>query len=683
MPGRIAAFTIVVAVQVSLLMALATFLSGLELGSLRDTALETIWLAFALGILWPFLFSVSRWVKPWLFPILFLLLAGTAVETVGSVFRGISIDGFGTALVVAAALTVGSTLATVIFSINDDGEYDRYVTRALERDNDRRIVTNRPATIFLEIDGLAEPILREAMAAGYAPTLRRWLDSGSHRLVEWEPDLSSQTSASQAGILLGSNEDIPAFRWFDKAAGRVMTSSRFDVAMAVEQRLSTKQGLLIADGASRTNMFSGDAPDSQVTYSTFRRGGGRGTTSYLFYFANIYSVVRMVTLFIADVIRELWQAWRQRRRNEQPRIHRGGSYPFARAATTTVLQELAVFMLVRDLLRGVESVYTTFFAYDEVAHHSGIRSTDALKVLKKLDHEIGRLERISVRAPRPVRFVVLSDHGQSQGPTFADKFGVSLEQLVQELISDDFNVVGGFGSDEGWAHFSLVLSDAIRHDSRTARLMRRALESRTDDREVRVGPEAEKGHELESRPARSNEVIVLGSGNLGLISFPGWSERMTYEEIVDAFPELLPGLVRHPGVGFVMVRSASDGALAIGADGIRYLDHGYAVGIDPLPAYGERAEAHLRRTDRFSNAADIMVMGAFNPQTEEVYALEEKLGSHGGLGGPQTRPFLLYPSELPPPELPIVGAEALHRVLKAWLPGAGGDGTKIADISRG
>ena len=49
--------------------------------------------------------------------------------------------------------------------------------------------------------------------------MARWLADGTHRLAEWETDLSSQTGASQAGILLGSNEDIPAFRWVEKETG--------------------------------------------------------------------------------------------------------------------------------------------------------------------------------------------------------------------------------------------------------------------------------------------------------------------------------------------------------------------------------------------------------------------------------------------------------------------------------
>ena len=60
-----------------------------------------------------------------------------------------------------------------------------------------------------------------------------------------------------------------------------------------------------------------------------------------------------------------------------------------------------------------------------------------------------------------------------------------------------------------------------------------------------------------------------------------------------------------------------------------------------------------------------------NPDTGEVAAFEELVGCHGGLGGPQTEPFVLFPAELEiDPAEPIVGAAGLHRVLKSWTPSA-------------
>ena len=63
----------------------------------------------------------------------------------------------------------------------------------------------------------------------------------------------------------------------------------------------------------------------------------------------------------------------------------------------------------------------------------------------------------------------------------------------------------------------------------------------------------------------------------------------------------------------------------------------------------------------------MLVMSAHDPLTGEVYAFEELVGSHGGLGGGQTRPFVFHPVELPYPDEPVVGAESLHRVLVSWV----------------
>ena len=100
----------------------------------------------------------------------------------------------------------------------------------------------KPGVIFLEIDGLSHDALKRAMAAGKARTMRKWVESGSHVLVPWETDLSSQTSASQAGILHGNNSDIPAFRWFDKQLGRVVVSSNLKVLGPFEQSHSDGNG---------------------------------------------------------------------------------------------------------------------------------------------------------------------------------------------------------------------------------------------------------------------------------------------------------------------------------------------------------------------------------------------------------------------------------------------------------
>jgi hypothetical protein len=69
------------------------------------------------------------------------------------------------------------------------------------------------SAVALQIDGPILPVLRQAIRDG---TRWSWLagwPKAATGVLEWETDLSSQTGATQAGILLGDNDDIPAFLW--------------------------------------------------------------------------------------------------------------------------------------------------------------------------------------------------------------------------------------------------------------------------------------------------------------------------------------------------------------------------------------------------------------------------------------------------------------------------------------
>ena len=111
------------------------------------------------------------------------------------------------------------------------------------------------------------------------------------------------------------------------------------------------------------------------------------------------------------------------------------------------------------------------------------------------------------------------------------------------------------------------------------------------------------------------------------------------------------------------MRSAEHGALALGARGSHQLDEGRIEGEDPLAAFSPTAPQHLLRTDGFSHVADIMVGSFYDPTLDEGCAFEELISFHGGLGGPQTRAFVLAPPGLPLPDEPIVGAAAVHELL--------------------
>jgi hypothetical protein len=222
--------------------------------------------------------------------------------------------------------------------------------------------------------------------------------------------------------------------------------------------------------------------------------------------------------------------------------------------------------------------------------------------------------------------------------------------------------------DEAWGDVGAALADARQEPGVGGRTLARATRGRSVEGTVALGPNrealAERGTE---NGAEDAEAVVLVSGNLGLIYLPATRERLTLEEIDRAHPQLVERLSAHPGIGFVMVRSEEQGAVAIGRSGRRRLSDDSVEGEDPLACFDPTAAEHLRRHDRFPHCPDILVNSMYDPGAREVAPFEEFMGSHGGLGGTQTKPFAVVPVEWSDAPEQIVGVEAMHEVLAGWL----------------
>jgi uncharacterized membrane protein YvlD (DUF360 family) len=568
--------------------------------------------------------------------------------------NAISVDSFWWALLAAVVLSAVQIVVEIVIGTNDDDTYTLRVIHRLARKSGERVESDVPGLILLEIDGLALPVLQHAMRDGSAPTMARWLAEGSHRLAEWETDLSSQTGASQAGILLGSNEDIPAFRWVEKETATLMTCSAPADCAEIERRRSAGIGLLADDGASRGNLLSGDADHILLTVSRFELET-QANRGYRAFFANGFNVTRLLVLVVWEVILEWVAALRAIRRDIQPRGHRGGIYPLMRAGLCVFLRDLIVFCVLTDLMNGRPIVYSTFSSYDEVAHHSGLERADTLEALRKLDQQFARIDRARRYAPRPYKIVVLSDHGQTQGATFKQRNGYGLDELVERsLARGGVTEIGG--GDEQNAMVGLAVDEATG----------------------RTGPKQEKA----KNDVSDRDVIVLGSGNLGLVYLMEERRRLTLEELNERHPELIPALRSHAHIGWLLVRSAEHGPVVLGAGGARYLEDDRIEGQDPLAPFPPNAAAHLKRTDGFEHAPDILVGSFYDPQLDEGCAFEELISFHGGIGGPQTRAFILHPTDLPVPDEPIVGAESVHGLVTGWRRAIQGEPAGVPESSR-
>ncbi len=561
-----------------------------------------------------------------------------------------------TAVVVAAVMSAVASATGGALAVRDDDAYRRRLYRLSDRrraEVPRGVGPSTPGAVFLQLDGVGHDVLVDAVGRGLMPTVATWLGEGqgartTHRLTPWRTDWSSQTGASQLGILHGSNHDIPAFRWYEKETRVVMVCNRPTSAAELQRRAIERTGdggLLTVDGASRGNLFSGGADQLALVLSVAaRRGkGNRSRAGYFAYFSDPANAVRTALSFVAEVGREISESTRARLKKRRPRVSRGGLYPFIRAFATVVERDVVVAAVIGDMLAGRAAVYADLVAYDEVAHHSGPRSRDAEKVLQRLDRSLALIAQVAEHAPRAYRIVLLSDHGQSPGETFRTRYGLGLGELVR----------AGCG-------LPVPRKAQRTHSGAEARAAVRAALRRP----------VEEGGEQYRPSRRRSEPLVLASGNLGLVSFPDVPHRMSREEIDARHPALLTTLANHPGVGFVLVRSEEHGGVVLGA-------HGAEIPLDkldenpgPLADFGPGAADAVRRTHAFPHAADIMVNSWYDPEEGEVLAFEEQIGSHGGLGGEQGRPFLMSPLALSAPVeegAELAGAERVHRVLRRWL----------------
>ena len=621
---------------------LISFGLDFSIANVKEVILFIFFISIFNMIFWPILTNIFMPFFVWTFGIAAIALNGGIYAFFGPFF-GIQITGWNIILIPIFIALITLVLST-IFSLDDDGAYYQSVLRYAQKKR-KGDIKDYPGLIIVEIDGLAYDVLCEAIEKGYMPTVKSMLDSETHTLKKWETDLSSQTGASQAGILHGNNEDITAFRWVEKENdNQIMQCSGVTKVKVLEERISDGNGLLVDNGASRSNLFSGDTDNVIFTFSKTTDMKKLYNGAWYSIFSNPNNFARIVVLLVEDMIHEIVSQLKHKILNIRPRISRGIAYIPTRAATNVFMREINTETLIGDMMVGdIDVAYSTYLGYDEIAHHSGVKDEDAWFALKGMDKQIKRLFNGNKYSPREYQFVIQSDHGQTNGATFKQRYGQSFEDFIKSLLPQDINMYAEMSSNED--HFAEVyvpFSDKIKYfkNRRKAYKEKKLLES---------------------------EVVVLASGNLAMVYLTQWGHRLTYEEINKMFPDMIDEIVNNEYVGFILVRSSLMGDMAIGKNGTYYLDKDEIDGENPLEGFGDNIVQHLKRNSSFKYAPDILVNSFYDAEKDEVCAFEELVGSHGGAGGSQSEPFILYPSDWNVSDEEIIGAENIYKVLKTNL----------------
>jgi hypothetical protein len=146
-------------------------------------------------------------------------------------------------------------------------------------------------------------------------------------------------------------------------------------------------------------------------------------------------------------------------------------------------------------------------------------------------------------------------------------------------------------------------------------------------------------------------VTVCGSGNLAQVYFDLYNRKITLTEFNTTYPGLVDALVTHEGIGFVVAYEEDLSPIILGKSGQRNLHTGLVMGEDPLKAFGdcEFRASQVRRIADFPHSGDLIVMSTIYPDGS-VAAMEELIGSHGGLGGEQTDAFIFHAMDMEVPE---------------------------------
>jgi hypothetical protein len=514
-----------------------------------------------------------------------------------------------------------------------------------------RVTTSkRRGFIIIQVDGLAYTHLKAGMDLGYAPYMQRLLRHDEFVLRPWRTGLPCTTPAAQAGIMFGNNEDIPAFRWYDKPSGESIVCKVPGTIKAIQDRISVGRRGILTGGSSYMNMFDGDASLSMFTLGAMNRKrlfeSVRGLGFVLLFILNPFRTLKTFALALWEYLTDLAQHTSAVLRKQQPRpLDRG--FPFLRVMSNVVFREIQTFAVMVDIYRGVPAIYTTYYGYDELSHNYGPLSKVPLRALHAIDTRIRQIDGLRRLAlTREYDLYVLSDHGQTAAVPFQRAYGKTLGEVIRDLTGGRARFHESSGSEQQGALQAIYLVEELA-----------AIETNVGPRLAHIPRKIRKlveervtlnGEEDGWDPLRRTDVVVRNSGSLSHVYFNVRSKQMNISDIAAFFPNLMSDLASHPGIWLVIGREG-DQVVIMSQDGLITLDHAWHVeGRNPLAALSapRLVAAQLRRMTLFPHAGDLVLIGSYDSAHEVVACFEPLWGCHGGLGGPQEMAFMVMSSSI-------------------------------------
>jgi hypothetical protein len=532
---------------------------------------------------------------------------------------------------------------------------------------ERRPHDGRRGLIMLQVDALAYADLRRAIDRGYCPTIEKLLtEDDTFELRRWFCGLPSATPYCQAGIFHGENAGIPAFRFYDKPAHSLVTCNAPQGVQYIRDRIKSPGAL--AGGSSYVNLLDGDASTVAFTVATrekmtvYQRLGGKRMAMLI-----LLHPIRLVRMILQSAFEYLLEEWERLVGEISRRVtHSEGIFPFIRILSNVIIRELQTMAILLDVYLGVPVIYSTYMQYDELAHHFGPSSKQALADLRRTDARISEIWRMArIAGGRQYDLVILSDHGMTPAQSYRVKFGESLGATVEKML--DGGVLSSHSERSEYSDIGSEVIEAVAvitppAQARTRRTLRRAkdwLRSRYGLREIII-PE-------KYRVAATHDVVVTYSSCLALLYFADDDRRLELSDIMGdpRRLDLYRGLLAHEGIGLIATVDGGGvhvesrrGKAKITGGRLEILE-----GRNPMDVYGT-ATYVLRAVESLvsqPNAGDCVLFGAYDGY--DIISFDDQVGAHGSAGGDQVYPFLITPSWLSVSSEVLEDARDIHRAV--------------------
>jgi len=422
--------------------------------------------------------------------------------------------------------------------------------------------------------------------------------------------------------------DIPGFHYHDKRRRTDIYFPRGGDAAHVEATQAAGRTGIVRDGGTYGCVFTGGAASNLLTFARLKRPSGAGLLRAI----SMVFVLAWVLLkgSIVSVI-ELTRALLRAAADPFSVSTMGWKWLAIKIVISVWLRELFTLAAAHDLYAGVGRIYVNYLDYDVAAHAWGPRHRRALRALRRVDASVHRLWRVLRRVPEyRYDLYVLSDHGQATCRSYRRiTGGPPLEEALFDEFFDPLSEPRPAGVEGKGQRIASGLKAYRSH--RAPGLFQRFVNYLERDFPRLLGETPESRERAGIR--------VISAGPNAFVYFLDSPEPLTLEDIEKRFPALATAVSAAPGIGIVLIRSAS-GPLCFWR-GRRYALDDLRAGPFANRADVERVAEGIRDLMAMRSAGDLVIYGTAAEGGDVSFISE--IGAHAGPSPDEMQTFIIYP----------------------------------------